>query len=492
MPVKFSVNNFGPIRTGSAELNRLNVLIGPNNSGKSVLATLIYAALSANPMNRAALARLYRSPIRYGLGSREPTLFNLYPEEEFDLQELAKDGKVLYNKIADGMPITPSDVPSRLSTYINNAAEASLSGYADALIGELERCFGSKLQDLIRIQAGRRTQASISISHGSPNWTIDVAISRAGPDVKISRSIDVVELLPKSLTDLDRVTRDRLSAARSRSLAAGLDTLLRLALNKLFREFPHSTYYLPAARSGILQSQRALASFVVERAPLAGIEDMGIPRISGVVSDFIGQLLTLESRRRRKSFEDTATALEQSVLAGQIEMEVGPSNYPEISYRSQKTSWPLHRTSSMISEMAPVVLYLRYLLSPVDMLIIEEPESHLHPQSQIALARAVVELVESGLQIMLTTHSDFFLQQLSNSILAFQATASAAESAVMEMPPIAAEKVSAYLFIPQPRNRGTVMQRLEVSPRGGIPDIDFVRVAEEQYDETVKLDRLTR
>jgi hypothetical protein len=145
MPVKFTINNFGPIRTGSAELNRLNVLIGPNNSGKSVLATLVYAALSANPMNRAALARPYRSPLRYSVGSREPTLFSFYPEEEFDLRELAEDGKALYNKIADGIAITPHDVPSRLSKYINSAAEASLSGYVDTLIGEIERCFGSKL-----------------------------------------------------------------------------------------------------------------------------------------------------------------------------------------------------------------------------------------------------------------------------------------------------------------------------------------------------------
>ena len=34
-----------------------------------------------------------------------------------------------------------------------------------------------------------------------------------------------------------------------------------------------------------------------------------------------------------------------------------------------------------------MVLYLRYLVRPGDLLIIEEPESHLHPAMQAAFAR---------------------------------------------------------------------------------------------------------
>ena len=38
-----SVENFGPIREGTVELRPLTVFVGANNSGKSYLATLIYA-----------------------------------------------------------------------------------------------------------------------------------------------------------------------------------------------------------------------------------------------------------------------------------------------------------------------------------------------------------------------------------------------------------------------------------------------------------------
>ena len=48
---------------------------------------------------------------------------------------------------------------------------------------------------------------------------------------------------------------------------------------------------------------------------------------------------------------------------------------------------PLMNTSSMVSELAPVVLYLRHIVQPGDVLIIEEPESHLHPAMQVEFIR---------------------------------------------------------------------------------------------------------
>jgi predicted ATPase len=490
MTITIDISNLGPIRLSSADLSRLTVLVGPNNSGKSVLATVAYAALSSNPTRGPLGPRTYRSSFRLSYSFRDAILMQDMADDEPKAREIAKESKQLFQKLADGEDIVPEDIPPGLARLIERTVEFTLNSYAEALTSEIERCFGSKLSDLVRIQSGRRQPASFSISHGTPKWRVDVRAIRGSPKVDITQSINPLELLPDSWRAIDPITRDRLQAFRQGPITAGLDTIVRLASNRLFQEFPHAVAYLPAARSGILQSHRALASFVVGRAPLAGIEEMDIPRITGVVSDFIIQLLTLEARRRKsKAFHEIAETLEASVLDGEIQMDSGPTNYPEISYRRRNVSLPLHRTSSMVSELAPVVLYLRYLLSPADLLIIEEPESHLHPESQIRLARAVVSLVGSGLRVMLTTHSDYFLQQLSNSIVAAQVNEAATKP---RLPAIEARNVSAYLFAPQPDDRGTVVGQLSVTSTEGISDQDFARVAEAQYEQTVQLDRLAR
>lgn len=228
----------------------------------------------------------------------------------------------------------------------------------------------------------------------------------------------------------------------------------------------------------------------MRQLPLFGIEDVIVPKMGGVVSDFIDQLLTLEPANRPERYEDAARYLEELVLDGTIEMrEHGPSSYLEISYREHDNEFPLYQISSMVSEITPIVLFLRYLVRQGDLLLIEEPESHLHPESQLRLARVIVHLVGRGVQVGLTTHSDYFLQQLNNSIVAATVNAQRASDAVMpDLPTIEAGKVSAYLFEPH-GGKGTSILPIKVTPEEGISDSEFFRVTDRLYEQTVRLDR---
>ena len=92
--------------------------------------------------------------------------------------------------------------------------------------------------------------------------------------------------------------------------------------------------------------------------------------------------------------------------------------YPSFHYRPAewKRDLPLMNTSSMVSELAPVVLYLRHVVQPGDVLIIEEPESHLHPAMQVAFTRLLAAVARSGVRVVLTTHSEWVLEALANLV----------------------------------------------------------------------------
>ena len=70
----------------------------------------------------------------------------------------------------------------------------------------------------------------------------------------------------------------------------------------------------------------------------------------------------------------------------------------------------------MVSELAPVVLYLRHVVSLDDLLIIDEPESHLHPAMQVAFTRQIAAIAGAGVRILLTTHSEWVLEALGNVV----------------------------------------------------------------------------
>ena len=158
---------------------------------------------------------------------------------------------------------------------------------------------------------------------------------------------------------------------------------------KLLSPIYRSAYYLPADRTGVMHSHQVVVSALVQNATTAGLEpSVGVPLLSGVLADFLSQLIEMsggQGHLRSKSrsgasgmSEVLALDLEHKVLKGVVRMDDSGSGYPSFDY--QPHDWneplPLMRASSMVSELAPVVLYLRHLVEPGDVLIIEEPESH--------------------------------------------------------------------------------------------------------------------
>ena len=163
---------------------------------------------------------------------------------------------------------------------------------------------------------------------------------------------------------------------------------------------------------------------MIQRASYAGIQrEESLPLLSGVIADFLRQLTELDGRTntwggRLENGSGLAGRIERKMLKGGVRYENSVMGYPIFSYQPDgwKEDIPLMNASSMVSELAPVVLYLRHVVQPGETLIIEEPESHLHPAMQVEFTRQLAAVVRAGVRVIITTHSEWVLDELANLV----------------------------------------------------------------------------
>ena len=141
----------------------------------------------------------------------------------------------------------------------------------------------------------------------------------------------------------------------------------------------------------------------------------------------------------------------------------------------------------MVSELAPVVLYLRHIVRPGDVLIIEEPEAHLHPAMQTAFARELARLVRSGIRIVMTTHSEWFLEQIGNLVRLSSLPRSKRNGITGADVALDADAVGAWLFKPSRRPQGSIVEEVELDPETGLFATDYDSVSETLYNESAAI-----
>jgi predicted ATPase len=454
--------NTGVVREATIDLADLTVIMGYNGSGKSTIATVVYAAVkSASAFRR----RVFRSHIRrnYVLGADLNVAIN---ELEAKFLEIAS----AYRKSSEG------GISSSLyREVIHILATSMLKEYCDAFAAEIAAGFGSSFDGLAaRNKSGKRLPMRISVSSENPTWTATVWLKGK----EIHSQVECRERFDKNFPipphEIARLFSRAEDKDRKERLQAVVSILTDDLREQLFRGMPRGTHFLPAARAGLLQSHRLVAATMVQQSPLIGLGgDIALPSLSGVVADFVSEIL-LGRKLAKGHFMSLATRLESGILGGKVERVQVKSEYPEIEFSDLTGKYPLHRTSSMVSELATLVLLLKSHVSPGELLIVEEPESHLHPRAQAQLAKILFAASRSGLSVMLTTHSDYFVSELNIALL---------------------EELSAGLkqystlayWAERGDDGGGRLMCLEIDDSDGISQGSFVEVATEQYDQQFEL-----
>ena len=245
-------------------------------------------------------------------------------------------------------------------------------------------------------------------------------------------------------------------------------------LERAVAALPNRSRYFPAARSGILQAHRVITSNIVKNAPYAGIEDIRVPRLSGVLADFVSAIIDM--RPIRGTHHDTGKRIERDIFGGHVKLKYAdPGTIPDVFYERSKTNVPIRRTSSAISELAAFTLHLKHRAGTPGVLIIEEPEAHLHPRNQSLLAGHIVKLVREGANIIITTHSSVLFESVSQYLRASRMQAKNRRNALGREDLYLCEgEVAPHLFKMSGKN-GSIVERIALSARDGIEQEEFVK-----------------
>ena len=467
---RIDIEYFGPIQQARVDVRPLTVFIGPSNTGKSYLAVLIYA--------------LHRSlDLGYGWMPHTTT-----PDDEL-LQDLRSWAQEVH--IERPAPSPPPNVAAHINAVLKDA-----KWLESTLTDELRRCFGVDSLDVLARRPGADVGVCIRFgaADGSPDATryefrfgsgdqgLSGQVSPISPHLPDAARLKEMVLESTTLMPFDDDT-----------IEEDFDTssFFRLVVAHVFRAFVapmhRRAYYLPADRTGVMHSHQVVVGTLVQSATTAGLRpSTDVPMLTGVLADFLNQLIAMGGEQRsarRKPVAKLASALERAVLKGAVQLTRKGFGYPRFTYRPAgwKDDLPLMRTSSMVSELVPVVLYLRHLVQRGDVLIIEEPESHLHPAMQAAFARELARLVRAGVRIVITTHSEWFLEQIGNLVRLFSLPENQRAGLTGADVALSPEEVGAWLFKPGPE--GSVVEEVEVDPETGLFPTDYDEVSQSLYNE---------
>lgn len=82
----------------------------------------------------------------------------------------------------------------------------------------------------------------------------------------------------------------------------------------------------------------------------------------------------------------------------------------------------LTESSSVVRALLHLDYYLRRHAKKGDILIVDEPEINLHPENQCRITRIFARLVNAGIKVFITTHSDYIIRELNTLILLNRST----------------------------------------------------------------------
>lgn len=378
--MKITLKNLGPLIQTEFELGNLTIICGKNNTGKTYATYATYGFIDY--WNKSYTINFEKATIELLLANGQVPL---------DLQ--------LYEKRA---PQIIADAGKKYSAILNHvfASKESLfkgvSFKAEIAIKE-----NDYLDKRIKVQAGsaERTILQITKEPGSKVLLVSLMMER-DKNVEMPATQMIASIISDALKEVlfaSHIPRVFIASAE-RTGAAIFQKELDFTRNRLVE--------LLGDKGSGLHPLKLLDRFSSEYP---------IPVRRNV--DFIRELPSVFNKDSPlyKQYPDMIADFSE-IIGGEYKVaRNGDIQY--IPDANKRLRLSMVESSSAVRSLLDIGFYLRHKATPGDMLMVDEPELNLHPENQRRIARLFACLVNVGIKVFITTHSDYIIRELNTLIM---------------------------------------------------------------------------
>lgn len=377
--MEIRIKHLGNICKADIKLNNLMIFTGESNSGKTYLNYLLYALLDQ----------------KYIYGNSQIFKDIVKANRDIGLYEFS------------------------LIDFLNENQQTILSNFKYSFKNSLGRFFSTS-QDMFQ---------NFEIDFNSKDiFNVEKFISKAIDEKKtIGKGEIVCEIIKKENTEIVSIVFQNTKAPNDIIVSFIEEVILKFLLGAFY----HNAFILPAERSGLSLFYQELN---IKRNALINnlqknqintvdvIKDLIISKYPQPIADFIEFLNSTQYLKKSKSdLSNIANFLHSDIVGGKYKVDKdGIVFLPyKTKYKSNnfQDKIDLHLTSSTVKTFFSLSFYIMHMAKPDDILIIDEPELNLHPDNQRKTARLIAKLVNRGIRVILSTHSDYIIRELNNLIM---------------------------------------------------------------------------
>lgn len=386
--MKFKFEKLGLLDEAELELADLTIICGENNTGKTYATYAVYGFLRS-------WRRLLRAELMPLIKAADSALEQSY---QFDLKEIFSEKLNAYLEAISKRYVKQlPDVFAANSVYFENAQiKVTISENVDFTQTAFERPIKSgpdgKVLATISKEKGSDVLKVLIADDGLDIWALSEFFSDAIAEIVFS------PYLPNTFI-----------ASAERTGAA-------IFLKEL--DF---------ARTGMVEALRTLDAKELQKNPFllhqrmqAGSDSYAWPVRDNV--DFIRQLEDFDKDIGQLATENPALLTSFDGLIGGSYKVIKDRGLVYKPKGNGKPSFSMGESSSCVRALLDIGFYLRCKAKAGDVFIIDEPELNLHPKNQRALARLIARMVNAGIKVFVTTHSDYLVKEFNTLIMLAQKT----------------------------------------------------------------------